>query len=160
MSHECSSALVLPYPYDQARRRILTTLKEQGLQVAFNFDVASGIVHSALVRLPKSSVLGVACPYQFLGAVVADGAAAVFFPVHVVLSEHLLETHVRILAPQVLRAASVTPAIAIPVHRTLRRILEALAALGAYTATRAQEGQLPPESEALDGTFQEEVSGA
>jgi len=160
MNLECSCTLVLPQPYDQARKRILATLKNRCLLVAFDFDVASGILRSAGVRLPKSSVLGVDCPYQLLEAFVADAASAVFFPLHVVLTEHGLETQVRILAPQVLRAAGVTPAIAIPVHRTLRRIREALAAIGAYSAMRMHEGQLPVESEALDETFQEEVSGA
>ena len=94
MNLECSYTLVLNQPYHQARRRILSTFKEQGLQVAFDFDVAGGILRSAGVRLPKSSVLGVGCPYQFLEAVVADGAAAVFFPLHVVLSEQIGRAHV------------------------------------------------------------------
>lgn len=140
MNLECSNTLVLNQPYDQARRRILAALKEHGLQVAFDFDVASGILRSAGVRLPKSSVLGVGCPYQFLEAFVADGAAAVFFPLHVVLSEHGPETQVRILAPQALRAAGVTPAITIPVHRTLRRIREALASIGAPLFQRVSTG--------------------
>ncbi|HRJ17384.1 MAG TPA: hypothetical protein PLF84_00005 [Bryobacteraceae bacterium] len=160
MNLECSYTLVLNQPYDQARRRMLTTLKEQGLQVAFDFDVASGILRSAGVRLPKSSVLGVGCPYQFLEAVVADGAAAVFFPLHVVLSEHGPDTQVRILAPQALRAAGVTPAISIPVHRTLRRIREALASIGAHSAKCTHEGRSPLENEAPDEILLEEVRGA
>jgi uncharacterized protein (DUF302 family) len=134
MNLECSSTLVLNRPYAQARKQILATLKEQGLQVAFEFDVASGIRRSAGVRLPKSSVLGVGCPYQLLEAFVADCAAAVFFPLHVAVSEHGPETQVRILSPQVLRSAGVSPAISIPVHRTLRRIREALASIGAHSA--------------------------
>lgn len=160
MNLECSYTLVLNQPYDQARRRILTTLKEQGLQVAFDFDVASCICRSAGVRLPKSSVLGVGCPYQLLEAFVADGAAAIFLPLHVVLSEHGPETQVRILAPQALRAAGVTPAISIPVHRTLRRINEALASIGAHSAKRTHEGRSPVENEVPGEILQEEVRGA
>lgn len=160
MNLECSYAMVLNQPYGQARKRILTTLKEQGLQVAFDFDVASGILRSAGLRLPKSSVLGVGCPYQFLEAFVADGGAAVFFPLHVVLSEHGPETQVRILAPQVLRAAGVTPAISIPVHRTLRRIREVLGSLGALSAKRTREGRSRLENEVPDEILQEEVRGA
>lgn len=136
MSVECSYNLVLEQPYDQARRRILASLKEQGLQVAFDFDAANGILRSAGVRLPKFSALGVSCPYQLLEALVADSAAAVFFPLHIVLAEQGTETQMRILAPQALRAAGVSPAISIPVHRTLRRICEALTSIGAHAAPR------------------------
>ena len=156
MNLECSYTLVLNQPYDQARRRILVTLKEQGLHVTFDFDVARGILRSAGVRLPKSSVLGVGCPYHILEAFVADGSAAVFFPLHVVLSEHGPETQVRILAPQALRGGGVTPAISIPVHRTLRRIREALASIGAHSAKRTHEGRPPQEMEAEGESLQEE----
>lgn len=159
MNLECSNTLVLNQPYDQARRRILAALKQHGLLVAFDFDVAGGILRSAGVRLPKSSVLGVSCPYQLLEAFVADGAAAVFFPLHVVLSQHGPQSQVRILAPQALRAAGVTPAISIPVHRTLRRISEALASIGAYSAKRTYEGRSPVENEVPDEILQE-VRGA
>lgn len=161
MNLECSHTLFLNQPYDQARRRVLAKLKEQGLQVAFDFDVASGLCRSAGVRLPNSSVLGVSCPYQFLGAFVADAAAAVFFPLHVVLSAHGPETQVRILAPQALPAAGVTPAISIPVHRTLGRIREALASCGAHSTKRTAEGWSPVENELPVETLQEEeVHGA
>ncbi len=156
MNFGCSNTLVLNQPYDQARRRILATLREQGLQVAFDFDVASSILRSSGVRLPKSSVLGVECPYLLLEAFVADGAAAVFFPLHVVLSEHGPETQVRVLAPQTLRAAGVTPAISIPVHRTLRRISEALASVRAHSTKRSDEGRPPQEMEAEGESLQEE----
>lgn len=156
MNLECSYTLVLNQPYDQARRRILTILKERGLQVAFDFDVASSILRSSGVGLPKSSVLGVGCPYQFLEAFVADGAAALFFPLHVVLFEHGQEIQVRILAPQTLRAAGVTPAISIPVHRTLRRIRETLASIGAHSANRTHGGRSQLEHEAPDEILQEE----
>lgn len=157
MNLECSYTLVLSQPYVQARRRILAMFRDKGLHVAFDFDVANCILRSAGVSLPKSSVLGVGCPYQFLEAFVADGAAAVFFPLHVVLSEHGPETHVCILAPQALRAAGVTPAISIPVHRTLRRIREALALVGAHSANRTPEGLSPLEIEEPTEVLQEEV---
>jgi hypothetical protein len=73
----------------------------------------------------------VACPYQFLEAFVAAGEAAVFFPLHVAITAHGGQTRVRTLAPQALREAGVTPAIAIPVQRSWRMIWEALAAAGA-----------------------------
>ena len=160
MNRECSYTMVLNQPYGQARRRILTTLKERGLQVVFDFDAASGILGSAGVRLPKSSVLGVCCPYQFLEAFVADGAAAVFFPLHVVLSEHGPETQVRILATQALRAAGVTPAITIPIHRTLSRISEALVSIGAHSVKQTYEGRPPLENEVSDEILQEGQRGA
>lgn len=150
MIFECSYTLVLTQPYNRARRRILAALRDQGLQLAFDFDVASGILRSAGVKLPKSSVLGVGCPYQFLEAFVADAAAAVFFPLHVVLSEHGAETRVRILALQTLREAGVTPAISIPVHRTLGLIREALVSIGAYPIKRTQESASSLENEILD----------
>lgn len=161
MNLDCSYTLILNRPYDQVRRRILATLKEHGFLIAFDFDVAGGIWRAAGVRLPKSSVLGVGCPYNLLEAFVADAAAAVFFPLHVVLAEHGPETQVRILAPQVLRAAGVAPAILIPVHRTLLRIHEALIAAGAYPAKRMQESGPSPEDAVSGASVQarEEAAG-
>jgi uncharacterized protein (DUF302 family) len=159
MNLECTQTLVLDLPYDQARKRIVAALKEHGLQVAFNFDVADGILRSSGVRLPKSSVLGVGCPYQLLEALVADGCAAVFLPLHVVLSEHGTECEVRLLAPQVLRAAGLTPAVSIPAHRTLRRIREVLISIGACSTKRAYEGRPVVEIEATEESFQEEATG-
>ena len=160
MNLEFNTTLVLNQPYDQARRRILAVLKKQCLQVAFDFDVAGSILRSAEVRLPKSSVLGVGCPYQLLEAFVADGAAAVFLPLHIVLSEHGSETQVRMLAPQALRAAGVSPAISIPVHRTLRRIHEALASIGIHSANRRHEGRSPLENELPGEVLQGELREA
>ncbi len=160
MNFECCNTLVLDEPSDQARRRILAALKEHGLRVEFDFDVASGIQRSSGVKLARCSVLGVGCPYQLLEAFVADGAAAAFFPLHVAIAEHGRQTLVRTLAPQALRAAGVTPAISIPVHRTLRRIREALASIGAHSAKCTHEGRSPLENEAPDEILLEEVRGA
>ncbi|MBI4905171.1 MAG: hypothetical protein HY820_16165 [Acidobacteria bacterium] len=155
MNPECSYTLVLNQPYEQARGRIRAMLEKQGLQIAFDFDLAGGILRTAGVRLPKCSVLGVDCPYELLEAFVADGAAGVFFPLHVVLSEHGPETQARILAPQALRTAGVSAAISIPVHRTLRRVGEALTSVGAHSAKRAQEGTPVPKSPVFDVCPQE-----
>jgi uncharacterized protein (DUF302 family) len=159
MNFECCNTLVLDQPYDQARRRILAALKERGLRVEFDFDVASGIQRSSGVKLAKSAVLGVGCPYQLLEAFVADGAAAVFLPLHVAIAEHGRQTLVRTLAPHVLRSAGVAPAIAIPVYRTLRRIRESLDALGIRAVSRAYDDPSHLDHEAADEVLQEEVKG-
>ena len=156
MNFECCNTLVLDEPYDQARRRILATLKGHGLRVEFDFDVTSGIERSSGVKLAKSSVLGVGCPYQLLEAFVADGAAAIFFPLHVAIAEHGRQTLVRTLAPQVIRSAGVAPAIAIPIHRTWRRLREALASIGAHSAIRTSENSPPLDQEAPDEVLQGE----
>lgn len=155
---EGSYTLALAQLYDQARARVLTTLKQRELHLAFDFDVASSIFRTVGVKLARSSVLGVSCPYQFLEAFVADPAAAVFFPLHLVLSEHGPETQVRVLAPQTLRAAGITPAISIPVHRTLERIREALASIGACSAKRPREGSWACENAVLQEVPEEELS--
>jgi hypothetical protein len=85
--------------------------------------------------------------------------AAVFLPLHVVLSEHGPECEVRLLAPQVLRAAGLTPAVSIPAHRTLRRIREVLISIGACSTKRAYEGRPVVEIEATEESFQEEATG-
>ncbi len=159
MNFECCNTLVLDQPYDQARRRILAALKEHGLRVEFDFDVASGIRRSSGVKLAKSSVLGVGCPYQFLEAFVADGAAAVFFPLHVAIAEHGQQTLVRTLAPQVLRSAGVAPAIAIPIHRTWRRIRESLDAIGIRASSRAYDDPSHLDHEVAEEVLHAEVKG-
>lgn len=159
MNFECCNTLVLDQPYDQARRRILAALKEHGLRVEFDFDVASGIRRSSGVKLAKSSVLGVGCPYQLLEAFVADGAAAVFFPLHVAIAEHGRQTLVRTLAPQVLRSAGVAPAIAIPIHRTWRRIRESLDAIGIRSISRAHEEPPHSDHDVAEEILQAEVGG-
>jgi uncharacterized protein (DUF302 family) len=159
MNFECCNTLVLDQPYDQARRRILAALKEHGLQVEFDFDVASGIQRWSGVKLAKSSVLGVGCPYQLLEAFVADGAAAVFFPLHVAIAEHGRQTVVRTLAPQVLRSAGVVPAIAIPIYRTWRRIRESLDSIGIRAIARAHGGPSHFDREVAEENLQEAVKG-
>jgi uncharacterized protein (DUF302 family) len=153
MSLEWSNSLILGQPYDKARRRIRAALEKRGLQIAFDFDVAEGILRSAGVRLPKSCALGVVCPYQLLEAVVADGSSSVFLPLHVVLIEQERKTLVRLLAPTSFRGAGISPAISIPLHRTLVRIREVLASVDARPVRDAPSPQhqfehsLGPQSE-------------
>lgn len=156
MNMECCNTLVLDQRYDQARRRILAVLKEHGLQVEFDFDVVNGIWRSSGVTLAKSSVLGVDCPYQLLEAFVADGGAAVFFPLHVAIAEHGRQTIVRTIMPQALRSAGVAPAIAIPIHRTWRRIWESLDAISIRAITQANEDPAHFEREAAHGILLEQ----
>ncbi len=160
MNFECCNTLVLDEPSDQARRRILAALKEHGLRVEFDFDVASSIQRSSGVKLARCSVLGVGCPYQLLEAFVADGAAAAFFPLHVAIAEHGRQTLVRTLAPHVLRSAGVAPAIAIPVYRTLRRIRESVDAIEIRTVSRGFDDASHLDHEVADEVLQTEVKGS
>lgn len=143
MRVECSETLVFSMPYAQALRRIRTVLSGAGLQVAFEVDMAGSIFHSTGVQLAKSALLGVVCPYQLLEACVADPGAAVFLPLHMIVTERGNETEVRLLAPEALRTAGITIAVCLPVYRTLHRIMDALGMVGIQSAGMKQRLEMP-----------------
>lgn len=145
MRLQCSETLVSDRGYSQTLRRIRGALDEAGLQIAFDVDIGASICRFTGVQLAKSALLGVACPYQLLEACVADPAAAVFLPLHVIVAERGDETEVRLLAPEALRAAGLTMAITIPVHRTLRRVMDALGVAGAHRVEEGQRLVMPPD---------------
>lgn len=131
MSPDWNTDWVIEAPHSRSKVWVRDALVSFGLEVAFDLDVARLLERRTGVRLSKITLLGVCCPFQLLEGVVADPASALLQPLHVVVAEVHGLTHISVLSVAAMRAAGVTPDTAIPLHRTIVRVTDALESAGA-----------------------------
>lgn len=118
-------------PYSAATERLRRALKQGLLDICFEVDLGREVRREVGVRLAKIAVFGVACPFLLLEGLVGDSAAALFFPIHVVIAERGGSVQVTVLSPAAVRTSGISSAITIPVHRTLVRLAQAIEGVGA-----------------------------
>jgi uncharacterized protein (DUF302 family) len=131
MQNEWSTEWVMSAPYSAATERLRRALKQGLLDICFEVDLGRKVRREAGVRLAKIAVFGVTCPFLLLEGLVGDSAAALFFPLHVMIAERGESVQVSVLSAAAVRTSGMSPAIAIPVHRTLVRLAQAIEGAGA-----------------------------
>jgi len=131
MRTDWNSDWVLNGTHSQAKERVRKALNSLGLEIAFDADLAELVQRRTGVRLSRISVFGVCCPFLLLEGIGADPAAALLQPMHLVISESRGSAVVSIVSPAALRTSGVPPVVAIPIHRTLSRLAQALEGAGA-----------------------------
>lgn len=118
-------------PYSAATERLRRAFKQGLLDICFEVDLGREVRREVGVQLAKVGVFGVACPFLLLEGLVGDSAAALFFPIHVAIAEHGDSVQVSVLSAAAVRTSGISPAITIPVHRTLVRLAQAIEGVGA-----------------------------
>lgn len=118
-------------PYPAATERLRRALKQGLLDICFEVDLGREVRREVGVRLAKSGVFGVVCPFLLLEGLVGDSAAALFFPIHLVIADRGDSVQVSVLSAAAVRTSGISPAITIPVHRTLVRLAQAIEGAGA-----------------------------
>lgn len=131
MRTDWNSDWVLKGTHSQAKERIRKALNSLGLEIAFDANLAELVRRRTGVRLSRISVFGVCCPFLLLEGIGADPAAALLQPMHVVIRESRGSAVVSVVSPAALRTSGLPPAVAIPIHRTLSRLSQALEGVGA-----------------------------
>lgn len=127
-------------PHSAVCERLRRALKNGSLDICFEFDLAGEVRRESGVRLARTLVLGVACPFLLLEGLVGDSAAALFFPLHVAIVERAESVQISILSSAALRSAGISAAIAIPLHRTLARLAQAIESAGAHRLHSTESG--------------------
>lgn len=154
MQTEWSAEWILDGPHTRARDLLQRSLKAQNLEICFELDLSADIQRRAGVRLSKTTVFGVACPFLLLEALVTGSDSALLFPVHIVLAEHRDSILVSILSSPAVRTSGLSPAISIPLHKTLVRLALAIESAGAHRS--CEHGRVPAE----DGPHEFEMEEA
>lgn len=146
MSPDWNTDWVIEAPHSRSKVQVRDALISLGLEVAFDLDVAKLLERRTGVRLSRITVLGVCCPFQLLEGVVAAPASALLQPLHVVITEMHGSTHISVLSVAALRASGVTPDTAIPLHRTIVRVTDALESAGARRTNLSGDLAWPSDS--------------
>jgi hypothetical protein len=138
MSPDWNTDWLIEAPHSRSKVQVRDALISLGLEVAFDLDVAKLLERRTGVRLSRITVLGVCCPFQLLEGVVAAPASALLQPLHVVITEMHGSTHISV--------SGVTPDTAIPLHRTIVRVTDALESAGARRTNLSGDLAWPSDS--------------
>ncbi len=137
MGSEWSNAWILRGTYLHAREQMRRALRVSALEVFFESDLAAVVRCATGIRLERTCVFGVTCPFQMLEALVCDREMSLFFPMRVVVSEDRDCSHILTVCSAGIRKSGVTPMVTIPIHRTLVLLNQALEIAGATRALPA-----------------------
>jgi len=116
---------VIAERFDKALKTIRGALAEVELDVADEFDTA-GILNRRADTPARSRVLLVDCPLLLFEALALDRAAAVFFPLHILVSDDGGRTRVSVINPAGLFDARLPVGAADPMERLQARVALAL----------------------------------
>lgn len=140
MQNRWSSDWVISVPHGAACDRLRRALKDGFLDICFEVDLGREVRRESGVGLAKTRVLGVACPFLLLEGLVGDSAAALFFPLHVAIVERGESVQISILSSAAVRSSGISAPIAIPLHRTLARLAQAIESAGAHRLHSTESG--------------------
>lgn len=113
--------------FERALRLIRASLAEVDLKIVQEIDLAGTPEHGMARPGASSKILLVDCPLLLFEALALDRAAAVFFPLHVLVSGIGDRTRVSIANPAALWNARLPVGAAHPMQRLVARIELALA---------------------------------
>jgi len=117
---------VMAQRFDKALKTIRGALAEVELDVADEFDTAGILDWRADSTPARSRVLLVDCPLLLFEALALDRASAVFFPLHILVSDDGDRTHVSVINPAGLFDARLPVGAADPMDRLQARVALAL----------------------------------
>ncbi len=130
MGDEWSNEWILSGTYLHAREQLRRALKDSALEICFESDLTAVVGRVTGVRLARTCVFGVTCPFQMLEALASDREVSLCLPLHLVVSEDRDFAHILTDSSAGVRKSAVTPMVAMPIHRTLVLLNQALELAG------------------------------
>ena len=120
--------------YERALKLVRAALVKEGLEVPLELDVSGRIRRELGIALAPCRVLCVDCPFLLLEAVTLDAAAAVFLPLHVVVSAHGSQTFVHLLSPASTQDHALPVGLKVPISKLHARVSRVLERMGVRQA--------------------------
>ena len=126
MTEPATISFIVPDSFEGAIKLIRQALTECGLNILVELDLSGRINQELGIRLAACRVLCVDSPLFLLEALSLDGAAAVFLPAHVVVSEQRMQTVVHLLSPASIQSGGLPVSAKIPVSKLQEQLSRAL----------------------------------
>lgn len=120
---------IVPGRLEKALKSIRSALGEMELDIVGEFVLSENLKHGPERKIVASRILLVSCPILDFEAVALCRASAVFFPLHVLVSEEGDQTRVSLVNPTVLLEARLPVGADGPMGRLVARVEMALDAL-------------------------------
>jgi len=117
---------VIAEPFERTVKTLREALARSGLNVAAELDVSVRIKHELNLGFTPCRILLVDSPYLLLEAVTVDCAAAVLFPLHIVVSGRGPHTHVHWMHPAAVDGLRLPPGGAVPLAKLLSLVSHTL----------------------------------
>jgi uncharacterized protein (DUF302 family) len=125
---------VIPEKFDKALKLIRTAIADMELEIAGELDMAHALYGEPAGKTSRCRILLVDCPVLMFEALALNRAAAVFIPLHVLVSAAGSQTHVSLLNPAALFDARLPAGAADPLEKLQARVARAL-----HSASRSTE---------------------
>jgi uncharacterized protein (DUF302 family) len=126
MTEPATISFIVPDSFEGAIKLIRQALTECGLNILVELDLSGRINQELGIALAACRVLCVDSPLFLLEALSLDGAAAVFLPAHVVVSEQRMQTVVHLLSPASIQSGGLPVSAKIPVSKLQEQLSRAL----------------------------------
>ena len=120
---------MVPEPFEQAVESVKRAVLGGGLSIPAEMDVSSRIRRELGIAVRACRLIYVDCPVLLMEALAQHTAAALFFPLHVVVAGQELQTQVHVLSSLKNRQLGLPPGICVPVDRLQARLCQALEAI-------------------------------
>lgn len=117
---------VIAERFEKALKTIRNALADVDLDITGEFDVAELLHRQPLGTEARSRILLVDCPVLMFEALALDRAAAVFFPLHILVSASGSRTDACLINPAGLFDARLPVGAAYPMERLQARVAQAL----------------------------------
>lgn len=126
MSHGVTLTLIVPEPFEKALKSIRRALNNGDLRIPMELDMSGRINRELGIALAPCRSLWVDNPILLLEAVALDRLAAVFIPLHLVVSGRGPQTLVHLLSPASVQGSALPAAAKAPINKLQSRILRSL----------------------------------
>jgi uncharacterized protein (DUF302 family) len=113
-------------PFDRALKAIREALARDDLRVASELDVAARVKRELNIGFTPCRILLVDSPFLLLEAATVDCAAAVLFPLHVVVSGRGPQTQVHWMNPAAIEGLRLPTGAALPLAKLQSLVSHAL----------------------------------
>ncbi len=130
MTGEPTFRFVVPEPFDKAVKLVYRQLLAGGLVVRVDLNLSARIRGELGIQLSPCRLLCVDSPLSLVEAMTLDDAAAVFLPLHVVVTGHGSHTLVQFISTAHICGSALPVSTKVPMNKLQTRIAEAMEKIG------------------------------